>query len=99
MPDEPLHSMRDLAVVVVLFKHSYRELSCADIHGMCPPLLLSGAVYPILQRFVNAGWATFRWSVKDPSDPDVPRHRLYKLSRRGKAKAQMRIWYLRDLIG
>lgn len=50
--------------------------------------LLSGTVQPILARFEELGWATFRWEEADPSNMGRHLRKYCKLTDAGLEKAQ-----------
>ena len=53
--------------------------------------VLSGSLYPLLDRLVNAGWVDVRWEDIDPVTEGRPRKRLYTFTNLGRQQARRRL--------
>lgn len=68
--------------VLTLFLECHPEkLSGADIINQ--KKLLSGTLYPLLDRLSVAGWISGEWEKIEPSEVGRPRRRMYKLTADG----------------
>lgn len=50
--------------------------------------ILSGTLYPLLDRLETAGWLESEWEKVDPSSVGRPRKRLYRLTGAGERSAR-----------
>jgi DNA-binding PadR family transcriptional regulator len=50
--------------------------------------LMSGTLYPLLDRLVGAGWLSSYWEEDEISESGGPRRRFYKLTALGAHEAQ-----------
>lgn len=66
-----------------------KQLSGADI--MNEKKILSGTLYPMLDRLEAAGWLESEWEKIDPAKAKRPRKRLYHLTAYGVAQAKREI--------
>ncbi len=50
--------------------------------------ILSGTLYPLLDRLETAGWLESNWENVDPAEVGRPRKRLYRLTANGEKAAR-----------
>lgn len=74
-----------LKVLNMFFLDPRREFSGADL--IVGARVASGTIYPMLQRFEDAGWLSSEWERGDPSTQGRPLRRLYRITSAGKTKA------------
>jgi PadR family transcriptional regulator, regulatory protein PadR len=73
-----------LKVLNMFFIDPRRELAGADL--IIGARVASGTIYPMLQRFEDAGWLSSEWEKGDPSTQGRPLRRMYRITSAGKAK-------------
>ena len=78
-------SLQALRALEPFLENPADELSGADVHLRSG--LGSRTLYPILLRLESAGWFVSRWENIDPASTGRPRHRLYRLTSNGLARA------------
>lgn len=70
-----------LKVLGCLLDSYPNEISGAEIINQRK--MLSGTIYPLLERLEVSGWVTSSWEQVDPREVGRPRKRLYKLTSAG----------------
>jgi PadR family transcriptional regulator PadR len=78
-------SHQALKVLNAFFMDPRRELAGSDL--LTGARVASGTLYPMLQRFEDAGWLSSKWENGDPSTHGRPLRRMYRITAAGKAKA------------
>jgi PadR family transcriptional regulator, regulatory protein PadR len=82
---EPRLTHASLKVLRALLDNPTGRLSGADLHKRCG--VFTGTLYPMLLRFVAAGWMDSEWEDIDPKQLGRPRKRFYWLTPTGLARA------------
>jgi PadR family transcriptional regulator PadR len=75
-----------LKVLNMFFIDPRRELAGADL--IVSARVASGTLYPMLQRFEDAGWLSSAWEKGEPSKKGRPLRRMYRITSAGLAKAR-----------
>jgi len=70
-----------LKALALFLEYHPQPLSGADI--IAKRRILSGTMYPALERLEQAGWIKSEWENVDPSTVGRPRKRFYNLTPRG----------------
>lgn len=88
MPDlQPVRiSGPTLKALSLFLERNPSPLSGADLIN--EKKILSGTLYPLLDRLEAAGWLESEWENVDPSEVGRPRKRLYRLTGTGARSAR-----------
>lgn len=82
---EPRLTHASLKVLRIFLDNPTARLSGADLHKRSG--VFTGTLYPMLVRFVAAGWLDSEWEKMGPKELGRPRRRFYCLTPTGLAQA------------